>query len=338
MTTDNGYYNLAVHPGTINIWYTSLTPRRKKLNGMFLDDDLPDEKVLQPKQFLDNFHHGKISPIAKKKISKAIDYMVYLAPKKNNPHPYYNRSNNFTLNFITLTLSSPQIHSDNDIKSNILEPFLNTCRKKWKVSHYIWRAEKQANGSIHFHIITDRFIPWNELRNIWNLHQQRLGYITRYRDNQTAWHKEGFTYRETLEKKWNRAAQKKAWEDGVIHDWCNPNSTDVHSLRYVKNSRAYFTKYLTKQEQSQNISGRLWGCSVNLSNLKGGRTYAEGNISDELSKFSENPKVRSFSGDYFTCLYFDPALLQSGDYPLIAAVFEDYLMDHFPSYRQPGLF
>ena len=30
--------------------------------------------------------------------------------------------------------------------------------------YYFWRAEKQANGNIHFHLLVDRFIPMDLLR------------------------------------------------------------------------------------------------------------------------------------------------------------------------------
>jgi hypothetical protein len=337
MNDQKGYYNLAVHPGNINVWYESEVPRKSKLAGLFDSEELKAGRAMIPENLRDNYHHGKISDVARKKITRAVDYMVYLSPKKKFSFSYESKAGEFILNFITLTLSSQQIHSDNEIKSTILEPFLNTCRKKWKISHYLWRAEKQENGSIHFHIIANRFVPWNELRNVWNLHQQKLGYVTRYRNNQKAWHRDGFKFRPELAAKWNYQAQLKAYKDGILHDWSNPNSTDVHSLRFVGNVRAYIAKYITKSEQANNIIGRLWGSSENLANLKGGRTFAEGNAGDELEKLSSRPDVRFFKSDFFSCMYFDPKILLSGEFPILADCFETYIREHFSEYRPPTL-
>lgn len=304
---------------------------------MFTAEELAAGRTMIPENLRDNNHHGKISDQARKKITRAVDYMVYLSPRKKFSHAYEGKTGEFILNFITLTLSSQQIHTDNEIKSIILEPFLNTCRQKWKITHYLWRAEKQENGSIHFHIIANRFVPWNELRNMWNLHQQKLGYVTRYRNNQKAWHRDGFKFRPDLAKKWNYTAQLKAYKDGILHDWANPNSTDVHSLKLVGNVRAYLTKYITKSEQSENITGRLWGSSENLAHLNGGRTYAEGNAADEIDRMISRSDVRYFKSDFFSCLFFDPGTLFSGEFPILADLFETYIRDHFSEYRPPTL-
>jgi hypothetical protein len=112
----NGYYSLALHPSQINIWYTSLSPRRPSINSMFDRDELAAGRKLIPTQFRSNSHNGKISKIAKKKITMAIKYLVYLSPKKDNRHPYYNRNSEFYINFVTLTLSSQYIPT---MKSNL---------------------------------------------------------------------------------------------------------------------------------------------------------------------------------------------------------------------------
>ena len=337
MNEVSGYQSLAIHPGQINTWYTSLKPRQSKLAGLFDTEELAAGRKMMPKQFRDNSTHGKISDIAKKKITKAVKYITHVVPKKKYYHPYYTRSGEFTLNFITLTLSSEQIHTDNEIKSHILEPFFDALRRKWKICSYIWRAEKQANGSIHFHIIADRFIPWNELRNHWNLCQQKLGYITRYRDNQITRHKEGFNYRPELEKSWPRTQQYKAFQEGLRTDWSNPNSTDVHSLRHIGKLANYLTKYITKQNQSANIQGRLWGSSSNLVKLRGGESFAEGRLNDEIDELEKYPGSRKYKTDYFSCLFYDPRVLYSGKFPELLELLESFIKNQFAEYRPPSL-
>lgn len=338
MNEIKGAYQLSIHPGQINVWYESFIKRHKFLDGMFNKDELAAEKKLIPKNLTDNLHHGKISKTASKKIHKAISYLTHIVPKKRYFSPTGLNSRSFLLNFITLTLSSTQIHSDNEIKSSLLEPFLQQLRQKWHCTSYIWRAEKQKNGNIHFHIITDRFIPWNELRNVWNNIQERRGYITRYRDSMLAYHKEGFKVREDLTPEWSVKAQYKAWKEGLHSDWFNPNSTDVHKICYLIYVASYLAKYVTKQEQSEDITGRLWGCSYNLTNLEGGKGYAEGSIDEELRLLESTEKCKVYDGTYFYCIFFDPKKLYSGLYPLLVSLLLEFIQHRFVEYCPPGLF
>ena len=133
---------------------------------------------------------------ANKRVRLAIDWMVYLSKKKPLYSAEKKNKYQFKLNFITLTLPSKQKHSDNEIKATLLNQFLIELRHKYKLHNYLWRAESQANGNIHFHVVTDIFVPWRTLRTDWNRIQEKLGYISRY--------------------------QEKTGKD-------DPNSTDVHN-------------------------------------------------------------------------------------------------------------
>ncbi|MCP9769442.1 hypothetical protein EGI22_16180 [Lacihabitans sp. LS3-19] len=110
--------------------------------------------------------------------------------------------------FVTLTLPFTQFHSDNTIKKQILSPFIEWLRsdanaihvngnhkgqqKGFGVQAYFWRAESQKNGRIHFHLIVDKYIPWDRIRAKWNQCCERLGYITFYSLSQKEKYKNGF--------------------------------------------------------------------------------------------------------------------------------------------------
>jgi hypothetical protein len=333
MNEINGFYTIAVHPTAIHGWYESIKHRRINITNYVSGEDTGEMKFIKPKQFRDNSHKGRISPIAKRKISRAVDYLTHIVPRKTYFHPGNGRKGDFFLNFITLTLSSEQIHSDNEIKSHLLEPFLNTCRQKWQVISYIWRVEKQKNGNLHIHLITDRFIPWNELRNCWNMHQQKLGYITRYRDNQMEWHRSGFRFRPELSEKMSNARQYHAYKEGINNQWSNPNSTDVHGLRKINDARAYLTKYITKSDQSDDIEGRLWGCSSNLVRIRGAEIFADGSASAEIDKLLSDPRCRFYKGDYFFIITYKNNLLYCGAFPILLEELETFIRAHFPEYR-----
>lgn len=357
---NNSYYSASVNPTYASIWYNSLIKKSHSNNDAYFDIIADPDKSKRPEQFQDNNHHNRISPIALKKIKSAIDYLVYLAQPKHLPHTMHGRDFKFKVSFITLTLSSAQVHDDITIKTNILEPMLNCLRQKHKVKSYLWRAERQANGNIHFHIVCDQFIPWAELRNDWNKYQQNLGYVTRYREAQRAWHAEGFRFRQEMGHKWFLSDQYKAWLKGVRSDWASPNSSDIHSLKNVKNIKNYFVKYLTNQPttetdyinglalkkevtketqlQGEDIKGRLWGCSENLSNLKGARIEFHSDFPEDLNRVFQDKRFHKHHGDYFSVIFYTPDQLQKWGYGGVLQVLEEFCRQQFPEYRPPNLF
>lgn len=318
MEDRTNYYSLSIHPSTINVSYRSL-------GGSIRSAELS----VKPEQFQNNNHGGKISPAAKRKIFRAIDYIVHMAsPTRalSNPHGRY-----FTLRlaFFTLTLSSKQIHSDGTIMRRLINYFVTEMIRKWKVPMYVWRAEKQNNGNIHFHFIVNTFIPWNELRNTWNRIQQVLGYITRYSEAQRLKHKNGFKFDGSQFPKLSYDQQKRNWKKGLKTNWDNPNSTDIHSVQHIGNMKTYLCKEITKSDQIGRLSSRLWGCSHNLSGLTGGQEDVDSGFSDEFAMIMKSKKARVYSDDWYSVFYIDQALLKKLGCVLLLACFDKFLQDHF---------
>jgi hypothetical protein len=165
-----------------------------------------------------------------------------------------------------------------------------------------------------------------------------LGYVTRYRENQLAWHSGGFRPRPELYKNWPKTKQYKAWVEGCRNDWQSPNSTDVHSIRLIYNVPAYLKKYMVKEGQNSNIAGRLWGCSQRLSVIQGGRAAEYSAISDDLGKLEANKLVKTFKTDYYVTIMVTPAdLLKLGCLEILS-VFNQFIAEKFPEYRPPTLF
>ena len=240
---------LKMHPDKI-IAYNSyhwdpVKPERKKNQPQSEEKEKAHINFLQSRRTAD----GKLSKIATKKISTAIDYLMLLSSKKTVALPYEGKNISFRVAFITLTLSSKQIHSDNEIKAQLLDSLLIELRKKYGVTLFVWRAEKQKNGSIHFHILIDKFVYWVELRDIWNRIQNKLGYVDRYREKMKTFHKKGFKFNKELSKYWDYEKQKAAYLKGAKTDFQSPNSIDIHSLKKIKNVKNYVKKYVAKDEK-----------------------------------------------------------------------------------------
>ncbi|MEY2830892.1 MAG: hypothetical protein RLZZ574_150 [Cyanobacteriota bacterium] len=149
--------------------------------------------------------------------------------------------------FITLTLSSTQIHCDLILKRELLNHFIIDCSRNYGLVDYIWKAEIQKNGNLHFHLLTPNFIPHEELRANWNKIQDKLGYVQR-----------------SLNFKENK----------------NPNSTDIHSLKKIKDVIAYTGKYMSKDGTGRPICGKSWGCSDRIQKLLPYRLYMGADVTE----------------------------------------------------------
>ncbi|MCK5603123.1 hypothetical protein KAR91_14665 [Candidatus Pacearchaeota archaeon] len=170
---------------------------------------------------------------SRSKLRFAINLLLAQAKTKQVQNPATGKFYKFKINFITLTLSAPQkTVSDRIVKSKILEPWLKNMRNVQGLRSYVWRAERQKNGNIHFHITSDTFIQYNAIRDAWNLHLGKFHFITDFQEKNKS---------------------------------IFPNSTDVHSVRNVKDLASYLVKYMVKDEKGlDSIQGKVWDCSKNL--------------------------------------------------------------------------
>jgi len=310
--------SISIHPDRINVYRELhwINDKRKKNAIATL--------IKQSKS-----HNNKVSSQAARKINKAITYLLFLANDKKCYSRKSGKEFKFKATFVTLTLSGKQMHTDNEIKNSLLNQFLVEAKKKWKVSNYIWRAEKQENGNIHFHLLTDKFIPHVELKDTWNRIQEKLGYVSAYRASMKEFFKNGFRIRERLLKHWSEANQRKAYQKGCSTDWASPNSTDIHSLRLISNVTSYLQKYFNKETQTGQSQGRLWGCSTSLSNVSGARTELDRATDSELRQLKELYQPRIITGDYYSIIFLNIHQLIKSGLPIIAGLVTKYLFELF---------
>lgn len=317
-------------PDTSEHLFTSAAQVIEKLNNN------PSEKFLKSKRS----SCGILSKNSIKKINKATEYLILLSNPNQLTKNTTGRKASRYITFITLTLSSPQIHSDNEIKDQLLNQFLVELRKYHKVTNYVWKAEKQKNGNIHFHILIDKFIEWWKLRNKWNRIQNKLGYVNNYQEKMKAWHSKGFQVRADLIHKWDIKKQYNAYLEGVKTDWSQPNSTDIHSVRKVINLKSYISKYLVKNLENSNnltseeqkkmlVQGRIWGCNYELSDIKGCQLCVDSQIETELNKIQEELKPFIYNSNYYSVVHISIDGLKNIPDSLLFRYFANYLLDTF---------
>jgi hypothetical protein len=268
-----------------------------------------------------------VSRKAQQRLMRAMDWLLLIAQEKSAINMKSNKLFKYKLSLVTLTLPAAQFHNDNYIKKFLLNGFLQILRKDYNLQNYLWKAEKQHNGNIHFHIVIDKYVYFRDLNRIWNKILDNHGYIEKYRAAQLAHHKEGFTPRPELFDYWSKDAQYKAYKEGWLTNWSNPSaSSDIHSLKKIRNAKAYLAKYLTKNPDANravnfeckkykkenactivpyevlqqirdtirnklHVSGNLWYISRSLSKLKGVTSDLSDAIRAELefmrSKFND---------------------------------------------------
>lgn len=187
------------------------------------------------------------------------------AIKFANIHGYSEYSDFLT--FVTLTLSSNQMHSDLEIRRNMLNPFLKKLKTKYNVKSYLYCSEAQRNGNIHFHIVIDKKIHHKQIRSIWNGIQNVSGYINCFE---------------------------------IKHGHTNPNSTDIHSFKKIKSIAAYLIKYFTKDQSRRKIEGHLWGASDNLREIVPFTTPVTSGYAELLNRCCTDEKIFVRKGDFWT--------------------------------------
>ena len=181
------------------------------------------------------------------------------------------------ITFATLTLASEQIKSyhedyvehyadDKEIKKECFNQLMTELRQLKGVENYVWKAEKQLNGNLHFHILLDKRIDKDWLRERWNKLQNKFGFVERYAQKMRP-----LSYRQYYDLRMSQmkplpanatdkmkkkraktiANMPNAYKYGVDTDWQNPNSTDIETLKDIDNVASYIAKYMAKSENDE---------------------------------------------------------------------------------------
>lgn len=202
-------------------------------------------------------YSGEVTESTRKRISTAIDVFLQVSPVRFIHNPVTQRRQKFQLSFITLTISHPHpVPASEGHKA--LKVFLQHFKRPWhkrKMSEpmktYIWKAELQKRGQLHYHLTTNVFLHLVEIQRVWNDIQRKRGWLDDYHRRLGKW---------------------------------DANSTDVHGVRRLKDVGRYLTKYISKQEfrpanvnpeagfpallEPARLDAKVWGCSEDLKGKK----------------------------------------------------------------------
>lgn len=281
------------------------------------------------------FHNFEISANSQKNLRSKVEWL-FLYAKSRNVKTYTNKIlKNFKCAFITLTLPSKQKHNTAYIITQMLDEFLQQCRKRTKMINYVWRLEFQANGNAHFHIVTDTYIDYYLAQKLWNKILNNHGYIEPYKNKMSALtygqYCSKFGKKKNGEKIQNEILFKR-YNYGKSTNWSNPNTVDCKNISRGGSISFYISKYFSKKEKSakkneldnENNSFALRLCfwSRSLSRCKSESMpvdYYDANIFEYL-KNDESCHVCYY--DYCTVIYFEFEKLNPFNKELLRRHFE----------------
>jgi len=248
---------------------------------------------------LENLKHNRTKTFSKKAQKRCISACEKLISIETfgrfgkNSHLFKNAS----VTFVTLTL--PVINSklnDFELKKR-LNKFLIYIERQIGKFEYVWKAERQKNGNLHFHLLINRKIHWQIIRSNWNICISEL--VNEYSDKMKKLSLNEYIDLRKKERNFNLDKCKKAYYKAVKEGWKNPNTTDIHSIYLLKNIISYVSKYISKDEN--NIKGRYWGCSDFLRSFEVSEKVAL--TKKDFQTIEKNAKI-AVKRKYFELYYF----------------------------------
>lgn len=273
--------------------------------------DVSENEHLGENEVQSRAHLGTLSEQAHTNLLTSIKKFVWVTRACNIEKQRRHEKRQKTLKFVTLTLASDQIHSDNMIKEELLNQFLTELRQDYDLKNYLWKAEKQQNGSIHFHIVIDIFIHWSVIRKKWARIQEKLGYVSRFRN---AIKERGFNYYLERSRFYNPDLSlekiQERWNKGEAENWENPPGTEIRNIENQKLASFYAAKYISKETAIAPGFGRIWFISRSLSKNVYVYDMPTNDFWEIIKQLDAQKKVFYMALDFCEMYFFDMLLLR----------------------------
>lgn len=216
---------------------------------------------------------GKMSAAARRRVSKKVLCWYTGCEAYNTGFNIQLEKDKKKLVFITLTLSSTQFSSDLEVKKQLLKPFIRFLREKKSCRNWLYKCERQKNGRIHFHIIIDKYIKKEEIRETWNNLQEKEGYLSEY------------------EAKYGKL---------------DAPSTEIRLVRNQAQCERYIAKYIAKDEEDTTIEGAVWSSSVSVATLDFFNFAETEEVNEAINEACVSGRIKYFKNDTFVIYFCQP--------------------------------
>jgi hypothetical protein len=305
---------VSIHPNQITIYDTFHWPDGESRRGGF--ERLKDK---------DNYPNLRLSENAQRKLERAVIYLNATSKFKLGTLPNHKKTVKYKVTFITLTLPNDQIHPVQQITNACLNQFFIEAKKKWNLSKYVWKAEFQRNGNLHYHIVANCFAPYWELQIVWNRIIEKLGYLSAYHERTGKDNPHSTEIKNVSKIKRIAKYVAKYMSKGIFSEKSKVSASVIgYTMRKMKDRRSLTdsTKAAIKQHKER---FRIWGCSQNLSQLKGVQDINEAELRAETESLLANPKVKRYVGEHAVVIYIDNSELLKFGCTTINNLLNEYL-------------
>lgn len=161
----------------------------------------------------------------------------------------YRASGNSNFTFCTLTVISK---CTDRAGVSVLNKFLTALRTKYGKFVYLWVAERQDNGNIHFHVILSRHFPIQYINSLWVTQQFNAGIVNT--EAATRLLKQQSTTFQDLHRSGKYAD---------VQRYLNP--VDIKKINSIDGLSCYLTEYITKNNDT--FRCLPWHCNREVSKL-----------------------------------------------------------------------
>lgn len=185
-------------------------------------------------------YSGEMSINSQKRIRQAVELLLMSTPTIRLYNSFSQKYFTHRLSYITLSVPDENpILTLKEGHEKLLKPFIRVMNINDKMLTYVWKAEYQERGQIHFHITTPSFIDMNFIRHEWNRIIIKNDLMKDYQKN----------YNST-----------------------SPPSTEIKEVRNIKGMQFYLQKEISKSlqecKEENKKGGKIWDCSLNLKGQK----------------------------------------------------------------------
>ena len=189
-------------------------------------------------------------------------------------------------------------------------------RAKYQMKNYIWVAELQTNGNIHFHITTDIYVHYMEIRRVWNKSLELLGYVSEYQETRQNMSFLDYSYWRIQGGSSDQTKIEKSYNHGQNTNWRDPNTVDIKSVKNIKSMGAYLAKYISKNTNLESkpglyadslaeFEGRLWYLSQSLSKLGTVKLFMSVKYRDYFELFRKLRDAFLVQRDFIEMVFFN---------------------------------
>lgn len=225
---------------------------------------------------------------ARKRLAKCLSLMCQAAKWQTVWNPVTNAPFNFKFSFCTLTIPQTEKVEAKWAYKYLLKPFLQKMKRQHGLKTYVWKAELQERGQLHYHITSTCFIPYYHIQDAWNELMGKHGLLDEFRS------------------KFNHT---------------QPHSTEIKSVRHIKNFEAYMLKYMCKDVGNEDcVHGKVWGAS---DNLRLGKYFVRDvsiKVGEAIDWLREHPNTQSIIGEHYELIKF----FNRGIYSTFVELFPQY--------------